>query len=85
VGSGNAKFFKLAVYAEIKTRSISDNFPEFANASTVNFSNVNLQNNTSPPIFSTDLLSKDAMAYLDETTFNKYGNDVIEDPKEMED
>jgi hypothetical protein len=72
--------FKKAVYEEIKVRVISNNWPEFANASVGQFSNINFTQNNVQPIFTPDLLCKKADGYLEQTSFNKFKEAIHHSP-----
>jgi hypothetical protein len=71
VGEGNAFLFKKAIYCEIKSRMLANDFPELSNLTTTNINSLNVNNNSQQPIFTTDLLNKQTMSFLDQTTFNQ--------------
>jgi hypothetical protein len=71
VGKFNAFLFKKALYCEIKSRMLANDFPELANLTTSNINTINVNNNSQIPIFTTDLMNKQSMSFLDQSSFDQ--------------
>ncbi|MDR2369636.1 MAG: hypothetical protein LBD63_03335 [Mycoplasmataceae bacterium] len=78
VGKQNAFLFKKAVYCEIKARMLANDFPELANLTTSNINSINVNSNSQTPIFTTDLLNKQSMSFLDQSTFDQIAKFIDE-------
>jgi hypothetical protein len=57
---------------------LANDFPELANLTTSNINSINVNSNSQTPIFTTDLLNKQSMSFLDQSTFDQIAKFIDE-------